>query len=290
MAHWIQESSVGHFATHWTAQIELAPLHEFNMLHLHLLTGSDRLDGFVQLLSYVVCVVAASEIARLLGGTLTTQVGAAIIAAVIPSALLEATSTQNNLFGAAIAMGVVLIPLAWIPLGPWLAPAAILGIGLGLSVLAKGTVLPLMLPTVCLLAVHVVWLERRSSSWPVVFRRFVLVGLVVATTALLIAGPFLRRNIEVFGTFAGPTTRSTMNSELHFQPYAANVVRSVAVKLSGRRRTRWVETSLAEFALGGLRSVHGVFGASQDDFDSPSRTSTMRSQLATTRGRAASRS
>ena len=53
VAHWIQNSSVHHYATHTTAQLELAPLHEFNMLHLHLLADTDRLDGFVQLAAFV---------------------------------------------------------------------------------------------------------------------------------------------------------------------------------------------------------------------------------------------
>ena len=59
VSHWSQERSVAHFATHYLAQIELAPLHEFNMLHLHLLSGTDRLDGYPQFLAFVVCVVAS---------------------------------------------------------------------------------------------------------------------------------------------------------------------------------------------------------------------------------------
>jgi hypothetical protein len=90
----------------------MAPLHEFNMLHLHLLVDSDMLDGFVQLLSFVICVVGASEVARLLGGSREVQMASAVIAAVIPSAVLEATSTQNNLFAAAGAVGMVVILLA----------------------------------------------------------------------------------------------------------------------------------------------------------------------------------
>ena len=68
VAHWIQNSSVDHYATHTTAQLELAPLHEFNMLHLHLLADTDRLDGFVQLAAFVVAIVGVSELTRLLGG------------------------------------------------------------------------------------------------------------------------------------------------------------------------------------------------------------------------------
>ena len=70
------------------------------MLHLHLLADTDRLDGFVQLAAFVVAVAGVSELARLLGGSSGVQVVAAVIAATVPSAILEGTSTQNNLFAA----------------------------------------------------------------------------------------------------------------------------------------------------------------------------------------------
>ena len=75
VVHWIQDQSVGPFATHYVAQIELSPLAEFNLAHFHLLVGSDRLDAYVQLLACIICLVAVSEIARLLGGSRWTQVG-----------------------------------------------------------------------------------------------------------------------------------------------------------------------------------------------------------------------
>ncbi len=57
VAHWVQDQTVGPFATHYLAQIELSPLSEFNLAHLHLLVGSDRLDSYVQLLACIVCLV-----------------------------------------------------------------------------------------------------------------------------------------------------------------------------------------------------------------------------------------
>ena len=100
VAHWIQDQSVGPFAAHYTAQIELSPLAEFNLAHFHLLVGSDRLDAYVQLFVCIICLVAVSEIARLLNGSRWTQVVAVVICATVPSGILAATSTENDYFAA----------------------------------------------------------------------------------------------------------------------------------------------------------------------------------------------
>lgn len=174
VAHWEQQSSVAHFATHYTAQIELAPLHEFNMLHMHLLTGSDRLDGYVQLFAFVMCVLGAAEVARLLGAQAAVQVAAALIFAVVPSAVLEATSTQNNIFAAACGIGLVVLLLAWVPLGRWVSMAATLGLGTGLAILAKGTLPPLIGPVMGLLAGRLVFSNcgHRRGAWSFDGRRW----------------------------------------------------------------------------------------------------------------------
>jgi len=83
VAHWIQNGSVHHYPAHYAAQNEFSPLHEYNLAHLQLLAGTDRLDGFVQLLAVIVCVVGASEIARLLGGGRRAQILAAAFTATI---------------------------------------------------------------------------------------------------------------------------------------------------------------------------------------------------------------
>ncbi|MGH3166185.1 MAG: hypothetical protein ACRDN0_09880, partial [Trebonia sp.] len=65
--HWIQNRTVAPFATHYLAQIDLAPLSEYNLAHLHLLSGTDRFDWSMQWCAAIVCIVGVSELARLLG-------------------------------------------------------------------------------------------------------------------------------------------------------------------------------------------------------------------------------
>ena len=189
---WIQNGSVAHFATHYLAQLELAPLHEFNLAHLHLLTGgTDRFDGYVQLIALAISVIGASEMARLLGAGTSGQVLAALVCATVPSAILEATSTQNNVFAASIGLGILLVLLTWRGQTGTLPRAVILGCGLGLAALTKGT-LPILLAPSCVvlgwLLLHREW--RHDGA----LERLVTSAIVVAACVVIVVSPFLGRN------------------------------------------------------------------------------------------------
>ena len=265
VAHWIQNSSVDHYATHTTAQLELAPLQEFNMLHLHLLADTDRLDGFVQLAAFVVAVVGVSELTRLLGATSDVQAAAAVIAAAIPTAILEGTSTQNNLFAASVGVGLLVIVMAWEPLGNVVVPAIALGLTAGLSFLSKGTLAPLVGPAVLLLGARIALAEARRSSWAAVGRRVAVVAVVAGVCALLVAGPFVKRNHDLFGSVAGPVTRVTLNDAVSERASAGNVVRSVAANFRIGNGGDDPDSVTSRFVLDRLRPVFEWTGAGKDD-------------------------
>jgi 4-amino-4-deoxy-L-arabinose transferase-like glycosyltransferase len=263
--HWIQNGSVHHYATHYASQNEFSPLHEYNMAHLHLLAGgTDALDAFVQLLAAVVCVVGASEIARLLGGDRRTQILAAALAATIPSLILEATSTQNNDFAAAIAVAVLVALLAWRPTGRFVIGAAFIGTAAGAGVLAKGT-LAVFTGAMGLVVIAVaVTQHARSLGALVVVRRVLLSGLVAVVAGVVVAGPFLARNVEVYGGFTGPYSRTTLSSDLTPAAAAANTVRSVASNFQIGDGSG-VESWISRAVLGGLESLYEPFDIDPND-------------------------
>lgn len=265
VAHWVQAGSVAHYATHYTAQLELAPLHEFNLLHLHLLAGTDRLDGFVQLVAFVVAVIGAAEIARLLGANKEVQVLTAVIAAVTPSLVLEATSTQNNLFAATLGLALVMMMLAWEPLVRPTAPAVLLGLAAGLMVLAKGTTVPLLAPIVVALGAQVAVTEAKATSWATVGRRVLHVGVVAAAAALLVTGPFVLRNQRLFDSTTGPITRGTMVEEVAPEWAVANAVRNTALHFRIGDGEPGLRTATSRVVLGGLEQVYGWIDLPVDD-------------------------
>ncbi len=271
--HWIQDQSVAPFAAHFTAQIDYPPLAEYNLAHFHLLVGGDRLDGFVQLFAAVVCVVAVSEITRLLGGTRLVQVGAVVISTTIPSVVLSATSTENNLFLASLC-ACLLYVLIGQPLAPWWRFAGFAGLAAGLAVTTKGTTVLLIGPTAAMLVLWRIVTESGVAVMAKVGRTVVVVGIVGVMVALL-AGPSLYQNQKLFGTFDGPDAQAVLSSDLTWRAAGANIVRATAANFMMGNGTSGPETAISKFVLAKLHGVYGAFGVRQGNpnyFEGPEST------------------
>jgi hypothetical protein len=266
VAHWIQNRTVAPYATHYLAQVELSPLHEYNMAHLQLLSSTDRLDGYLQLFATVICVVGVSELARQLGLGPSGQLFAALLCATTPNVILEATSTQSDTFAAAIGVAAVVVVAPPWQMGSllrdWLARGVAIGCVAGLSVLAKGTVIPLVWPTVVLLIAIAV-----RSAWSAIGARAVLPGLACAgvaaiLAAALVAGPFLWRNVELFGGPSGPVTATTISVQLTPAAAVGNVIRSTASEFMIGDGKGDMSTAVSQAVLGGLHWAYDSLGLS----------------------------
>ncbi|NEP13120.1 MAG: hypothetical protein F6K14_23525 [Symploca sp. SIO2C1] len=96
VVHWSQNHSVAHYPTHIGRQLYQNPWAEFTILHLQILSGSDRLANLVQWSSMVGSIVGISLIAKQLGADLRGQILAAVVAVTIPMGILQGSSTQND--------------------------------------------------------------------------------------------------------------------------------------------------------------------------------------------------
>lgn len=253
--HWIQDRSVGPFPAHYFAQLELSPLSEFNFAHAQLLTGRDHLDGYVQLLACIVCLVAVSEVTRLLGGSRSTQVIAVVICATIPSGILVATSTENDYFAAAIGISLIVVALSWTRGGNWWFPSLIFGLGVGLAYMAKGTIPALLGPAVALILLQrFVSIYRSGPSASI--QKWVGSSGTIAIAALVVVAPFVSQNVTIFGSAVGPVSKSTLSTNLTLPAAGANVVRSTAANFMIGNGSDGFETAISKSVLGDL---HGVF-------------------------------
>jgi len=97
IAHWQQDQSIAFYGTNIPRQNFMSPWAEWLMFQLILLQGDDQLVNLVQGFSYIGCMIAASLITELLGGTRRDAIFAAFFIATLPAATFEATSTQNDL-------------------------------------------------------------------------------------------------------------------------------------------------------------------------------------------------
>jgi hypothetical protein len=226
--HWIQNGSVDPYPTHILRQLHLAPWAEYAVLHMQLLSGSDALANFVQWFSLVGCAVAVSCIARLLGADLRGQVFAAVAVVTLPMAVLQGSSTQNDLvvsFWLACFVVFVLRALRR-PDPECTRDDLLIGASLGLAILTKATAYLFATPFLLWWVVDRV----RRSSWGS------LPGLSRAgAVALILNLPFFLQNLVLWGNPVGPTQIGELKYDNDiFGPgvVVSNLLRNLALHLA----------------------------------------------------------
>lgn len=139
MMHWIQQGSVAHYPSHNLFHLYQNPGSEFAMVHLQLLSGGDRLSGIVQWVSLVGSMVGVSLIAKALGAGRSGQFLGSIFAITLPMAVLQGSSTNNDLVVALWIVTFVYFGLITMEQGLNTQRLWLLGTSLGLAILTKGT-------------------------------------------------------------------------------------------------------------------------------------------------------
>jgi Dolichyl-phosphate-mannose-protein mannosyltransferase len=259
--HWIQNGTVAPYATHFPHQVEMAPLHEYSMLQLHLLAGTDRFDGLVSLLAYLVAAVGVAEATRLLGGDRRAQLVAAVLALTLPSAVLQASGTHNDLFAGTMSTSLLVLLLAWPRQGPHLVHAGAAGLAAGLAVLAKGTLLVTVGPALVALSLLVAARELRGGRW----RRLAGAVALAAAVAALAAGPFLGRNAELTGSALGSDPDHQQIVDPTLEVTAANTIRHLAGNFRIGDGEPGLQTAVAEMALRAGWRAFDATGVAADD-------------------------
>jgi hypothetical protein len=263
--HWIQNRTIAPFATHYVAQIDLSPLSEYNLAHLHLLSGTDRFDWSMQWSAAVVCVVGVSELARLLGASRSLQITASVICATIPSGILLATSTENDYFAAATGVGLLIIIVTFSFGRKWAYRAVALGMAAGLAYMAKGTMPAMLGPAVLAFFAVAVYRRHRDVAQPVMFRKILIWCAVTVVGLLAVAGPFAVQSSALFGSALGPTSQGQIIAPVTPNAFAANIVRSTAGNFDIGDGVAGIDTYVSMLALGVLRPAYSIFGVHQED-------------------------
>jgi len=88
VAHWAQNNSVKPYASGVIVQNSLPPGAEFNILHLYILTGGDRLSNFVEWFAMIGSLVAVSLAAKKLGAGESEQILSVVFAVTLPMGIV----------------------------------------------------------------------------------------------------------------------------------------------------------------------------------------------------------
>ncbi len=114
VAHWVQNRSVAPYPTNIIRQTVLPPGAEYLLLVLQVVSGSNRLAATVQLGSWVLLVGSVATLARRFGASRPLAGTGAVVVGAAPMAVLQASSTQNDLVAAALAAALVIASLPFL--------------------------------------------------------------------------------------------------------------------------------------------------------------------------------
>jgi hypothetical protein len=251
---WIRLGGVSHYATNIEAQLYQPPGAEMLIAQWQLLVGGDRMSAIVQWFAFGGSAAVGSLTAARLGADRLGQALAALLIVTMPMAIMQGSSTQNDLVTAF-----------------WLLIAATLALGIdfrgehavvrtvtacmaiGLAVVTKGTALIYGLPVIAMIAGFVL---RTGVS------RKAVAALLAG--AVLIVAPSIQhalQNHQTYGSYLATGSEGNFykNSNIGPKTVLSNVVRnaSVHMRLPGEATNRATEKTIRR----GLEA----FGINPDD-------------------------
>ncbi len=138
VSNWIQNQSIRYYPTAIDRQNYSAPLAEYLILHLQILSRSDSFANLVQWTAFALLILLTAELAAALGISRRGQLFAALFAATIPMAILQSTSTQNDLLTALGCLSFAYFLQRMIQRES-LLDGIFAGLSLGAAILTKGT-------------------------------------------------------------------------------------------------------------------------------------------------------
>lgn len=226
VAHWIQAGSVEFYPTAILRQLYQPPLAEYAILHLQLLTGGDRCANLVQFFCFAACGVTASLIAQQFKQNNSTQTLAALLTATVPMAILQGSSTQNDLVVSLFVLCFFYFFLKAAKSSAW-TDFAFAGLSLGAALFSKGTAYVYCFP-IGLLIFGAYFFAGESLGAK---SKFVLQIFVVLLLAFAVNANQYSRNRQLFGTIVSSGEDEVTNRNISLPMFASVAARNYAVHL-----------------------------------------------------------
>ena len=209
VAHWIQNRSISFYPTHVGRQLIFQPFAEWIILHIQLLTGGDRFANTIQLFFFIGCISNITLITKDLSGSPHQQMLSGLLACLIPMALLQSNTTQNDVVAAFFVTSFAYLTISLQKrTTPFLLIMA--GLSLGLAWLTKGTA---YIFTASFLAWYLIPVIRRPDKVLTILR-FAFIPLI----AILINAGFFYRNLNATGSMLGTANNDIATQGKAFKP------------------------------------------------------------------------
>ncbi|MCX6906750.1 MAG: glycosyltransferase family 39 protein [Verrucomicrobia bacterium] len=260
--YWIQNHTVHFYPTHCARQNQMGPGAAYVVMHLQLLSGSDRFANFVQWYAMIGCMVASAFLCSRFGLGRKVGLCSALFIATIPMGTLEASSTYVDYVAAFWVMSFACFTSRPDEPGREDAFSHLLpGLSLGLAILTKATAYLFALPFLIWFVMLEIRRRRLAAAAPL--------AACAALTLLLNAGHYARCS-DLYGNPLGIEVniidRDKNITEKHsndiFTPKAllSNLIRNTATHF---QMTHSVTVNLA--VEDAVIRLHELMGADVND-------------------------
>ena len=224
--HWIQNQNINYYPTAIPRQNYSMPLAEFGILHLQLLSKSDLYANLIQWLSFIIAILTTTMIARELGISRRGQWITAVLTATLPMAILQSTSTQNDLVVGVFCLSFFYFLSKAVKDLNW--ENAIFAAGaMGLALATKGTAYIFC----AAIGGGIGGYHLLGKKWPQIKDLTLRYVLIILFALLLNSGIYLR-NWRLYNNPLITSNERTMVEEISPAVLFSNLVRNGAIHLA----------------------------------------------------------
>ncbi len=225
--HWIQNASVDHYTTIDVRQLSLPAGAEYQVAQFHILSGNDRFVNLVQWLSFFGCIVGVSLVSRVITEGRRGQIASALFCGTIPMAVMQSTTTQNDL---TVAFWII-CSLYFIFRKERLSMYDILWVAIaaGLAIATKPTAYFFLFPFIAYLFFRVFRIAVGSNGIKGALAVIVLFACL-AMVSLSLSTPSYWRNYQTFGNVLGPDA-GTRNTHIGPKSLVSNTMKNIGLNL-----------------------------------------------------------
>jgi 4-amino-4-deoxy-L-arabinose transferase-like glycosyltransferase len=226
IVHWTQNRSVEHYPAIFLPQLYQPPFAEYFISQICILTGSDVFANSVQWFFLVSTLFVIRNISRELGMDEKQQLLVVILALTIPEAVLQGSSTQNDLvvaFFISCAFYYSMISLRSFSF----YSCSFLGISAALSILTKATAYLFLTPVLMISGAISMYQIISQKKW-----KLATGYLLIITIIFMMNVGFYYRNYQFTHSIFGVTGReaSMYKNDLHTIPVLiSNISRNTAL-------------------------------------------------------------
>ena len=259
VSHWIQNQNIRYYPTAIPRQNYSMPLAEYAILHLQLLSQGDHYANLIQWFSFIISIITSTLIAKDLKVSRRGQWITAVLAATLPMAILQSTSTQNDLVVSAFCLAFAYFLSKSVETNRW-DDVLFAALSMGFALATKGTAY-IFIAAIGLVIGGGVLIGKKWGQIKALIFRF---GIMVIIGMLLNTGIYFR-NLDLYKNPLITSNERTMVEEFSLGVLLANLIRNGAVHLSSPvdSANQWVEKGITQILGSELNNPASTFQESR---------------------------